>query len=228
MRKLIDSLIVTGAIGFGTIVVLVLVFLAAGVIDMPKLVAIGDILGGRRPAVTPEPTPSATALPLSEVQQAESAKVMAEAIVAQELEFKRREEELQQMNQQLETLAAELDKRRKGLDLREQAVEKTIGDFLAEQTAKAEARKKEGFKDSLEVFEAMRPDDAGRLLAAFKDEEVVEYLRAFEPRFSAKVVNSLAKIGPEGQTYAANLQKLLREGGETSGALPDFSGLEGE
>ena len=206
MRKLIDALIVTGAVGFASVVVLTLVFLGAGVIDKPKLVAVGDILAGRRPAVTPEPSPSATPLPLTLAQQTESARIIADAVAAQEAEYARKLEELGRLEQQLATLADELNKRRTDIDAREKKVAKTIADFLAEQTAKADARKKEGFKDSLEVFEAMRPEDAGRLLDTFTDGEVVEYLREFEPRFSAKVVNSLAKTGPEGEIRAATLQ----------------------
>ena len=228
MRKLIDALIVTGAVGFASVVVLTLVFLGAGVIDKPKLVAVGDILAGRRPAVTPEPSPSATPLPLTLAQQTESARIIADAVAAQEAEYARKLEELGRLEQQLATLADELNKRRTDIDAREKKVAKTIADFLAEQTAKAEARKKEGFKDSLEVFEAMRPEDAGRLLDTFTDGEVVEYLREFEPRFSAKVVNSLAKTGPEGEIRAAGLQKLLSAGGVEAASVPDFSGPESE
>ena len=228
MRKLIDALVVTGALGFATVVVLALVFIAAGVIDKPKLVAVGDILAGRRPAVTPEPSPSATPLPLTVVQRAESAKIIADAVAAQEAEYLRKLEELDRLERQLTTLASGLDKRRKDIDVREKKVAKAMADFLEAQAAQAEAREKEGFKDSLKVFEAMRPDDAGRLLITFEDEDIIEYLKAFEPRFAAKVLNSIVKSGPEGEIRAASLQKLLSVGGAKPGSLPDFSGPEGE
>ena len=217
MRKLIDALIVTGAVGFASVVVLTLVFLGAGVIDKPKLVAVGDILAGRRPAVTPEPSPSATPLPLTLAQQTESARIIADAVAAQEAEYARKLEELGRLEQQLATLADELNKRRTDIDAREKKVAKTIADFLAEQTAKADARKKEGFKEA-----------AGRLLDTVTDGVVVEYLREFEPRFSAMVVNSLAKTGPEGEIRAASLQKLLSAGGVEAASVPDFSGPESE
>ncbi len=227
MRKLIDSLVVTGAIGFGTTVVLAVVFFVAGVIDKPKLVAMGDILAGRRPAVTPSPSPPPTTLPMSEVQREESARIMAEAIAAQEEEYARKMEELGQLERQLKTLGAELESRRKAVEAREKKVEKTIADFLQQQAAELEARQAEGFKDSLKVFEAMRPDDAARMLVTFEDEEIVAYLKSFEPRFAAKVQNAIAQSGAQGEVRAATLQKLLSTGGVTPGSLPDFSGVEG-
>jgi len=228
MRKLIDSLIVAGAIGFGTIVALALVFLAAGVIDKPKVAAIGDILAGRRPAVTPTPSPSATPLPLPPASQLRSAKILADARAAQEEQFTRRREELDNLEQRLETLAVELENRRKEVEAREKKLTETIASFLAEQTAEAEARQKAGFKDSLKVFEAMRPEEAGKLLSAFDDEEVVMYLKAFEPRFAARVLSSIAKSAPEGEVRAASLQMLLSLGGVTPQALPELGKVGGE
>lgn len=225
MRKLIDSLIVAGAIGFASILALIGVFFAMGVLDKPKLIAIGDVMAGRRPAVTP--VPSASPLPLPPAEQARSAKALADAIESQQAEFNRKREELNKLAQQLNTLALELQKRRKEIEVKEKSVQQTIDDFLKTQTAAAQEREQKGFKDSLKVFEAMRPEEAARLLSTFSDQEVVEYLKAFDPRFAAKVLSSMAKTGAGGELRAAELQKLLSQGGMASQPLPAFAGSSG-
>jgi len=112
----------------------------------------------------------------------------------------RRVEDLQDQRRTLEQAKARLDKDREKLA----ADQKALADA---QQAQAKLNTDQGFQDTLNLYNTMPPRQVKTVFMSMTDDTMLQYLRAMEPRISAKILKEF-KSPEETQRVNQVLEKM--------------------
>ncbi len=218
MKKLFNVLMLTLALDFLALAGAVGWLYKTGRLDRQRVDAIRAIVfPTTAPASTQPSEPAAAMQPLFKLdellaQQAhrpagEQVEFLQHTFDMQTAQLERRRRELEDLQATVETARQKLSSARTDL--------KSEQDRLAVREQEAtKLQSDHGFQDSLKLYSIMPPKNAKRALMALGDETVVQYLRAMEPRASARIVKEF-KTSQELERIQRVLETMRRAGPTT-------------
>jgi hypothetical protein len=226
MKKLIAVLVLTLALNFLAV--------AGGVgwlwqskhLDHDKITAIKEILF---PPPATQPTtqevaqaPDATTQPtlrLEELLAKESGHSATEQVEfiqhtfdAQMVQLDRRQQELEDLKRQTDLAQDQLVRDRAALQADRAAL-------VAQQQQQASLASDKGFQDSLNLYSALPSKQVKAIFAGMGDDEVMNYLRAMEPRSAAKIIKEF-KTPEETVRIQQILERMRQAPPATAPSMP--------